>query len=215
MNVLISLKSRVISDALVELLSKDKGRDQFFIDYRGTEVLSSKPDIIIVDHQSVSNEFLSSWPDAKVILLDTGLNQEEIITLILTYRLNGVISTDDDATLMRKALYLVNDGQIWINNSNLKALLSKAGTLTRNGRLDNISKKEHEILELISQGKKNKEIAAQLFMSEQTVKAHVSHIFKKFNVSSRTQLISHLMKFVERPWIFVGINFVLLTAHPF
>ena len=215
MNVLISLKSRVISDALVELLSKDKGRDQFFIDYRGTEVLSSKPDIIIVDHQSVSNEFLSSWPDAKVILLDTGLNQEEIITLILTYRLNGVISTDDDATLMRKALNLVNDGQIWINNSNLKALLSKAGTLTRNGRLDNISKKEHEILELISQGKKNKEIAAQLFMSEQTVKAHVSHIFKKFNVSSRTQLISHLMKFVERPWIFVGINFVLLTAHPF
>ncbi len=191
MNVLISLKSRVICEALAELLN-DSG-DQFFIDKRENAVAGCRPDVIIVDHKSVSRQFLSSWPDAKVILLDTGLQQEEVITLVLMYKLQGVISTDEDATLMKKALKLVNEGQIWIDNSHLKALLFKAGDISRSGKVDNVSKREREILDLISQGQKNKEIAERLFMSEQTVKAHISHIFKKFNVSSRAQLISHLL----------------------
>ena len=193
MNVLISLKSRLICEALAELLSKDMSSNQFIIDNRKDVDISIKPDVIVVDHKSVSREFLSSWPESKAILLDTGLQQEEVITLILMYKLQGVISTEEDATLMKKALMLVNEGQIWIDNSHLKALLFKAGNISRSGKVDNISKREHEILDLIAKGRKNKEIATQLFMSEQTVKAHVSHIFKKFNVSSRTQLVSHLM----------------------
>ena len=193
MNVLISLKSRVICEALFELLNKDNSNDHIFVENKGNVIQSCNPDVIIVDHKSISPEFLSSWPDAKIILLDTGLHQEEVITLMLMYKLHGVISTDEDATLMKKALKLVNEGQIWIDNGHLKALLFKAGNISRSGKVDSISKREHEILELISQGRKNKEIATQLFMSEQTVKAHVSHIFKKFNVSSRTQLVSHLM----------------------
>jgi len=192
MNVLISLKSRVICEALFELLNKDNINDHIYVENIGTITQSCSPDVIIVDHKSITPEF-SSWPHAKIILLDTGLLEDEIITLVLMYKLHGVISTDEDSTLLKKALKLVNEGQIWIDNSHLKALLFKAGNVSRSGKVDSISKREHEILELISQGLKNKEIAAQLFMSEQTVKAHVSHIFKKFNVSSRTQLISHLM----------------------
>ena len=86
----------------------------------------------------------------------------------------------------------VHEGQIWIDNDCLKALLHKAGTISRDGRIDNVSTREQQILDQIALGRKNKEIAAQLFMSEQTVKAHLSRIFKKFNVSSRTELLSHL-----------------------
>ena len=193
MNVLISLKSRVICEALCELLNKDNIDVHFLIENKGNITQSGCPDIIIVDHNSISQKFLASCPDAKVILLDTGLRHDEVITLMLMHKLYGVISTDDDTTLMKKALKLVNEGQIWIGNSHLKALLDQAGNISRSGKVDKVSKREHEILELISQGRKNKEIASLLFMSEQTVKAHVSHIFKKFNVSSRTQLVSHLM----------------------
>ena len=193
MNVLISLKSRVICEALCELLNKDNIDDHFFIGNDGNVTRSGCQDIIIVDHNSISPEVLASCPDAKVIMLDTGLHHDEVITLMLMHKLYGVISTDDDTTLMKKALKLVNEGQIWIGNSHLKALLDQAGNISRSGKVDKVSKREHEILELISQGRKNKEIASLLFMSEQTVKAHVSHIFKKFNVSSRTQLVSHLM----------------------
>jgi DNA-binding NarL/FixJ family response regulator len=199
MNVLINLKNRVICEALFDLLNKDNVDDYFFIGNKDIATQCVCPDVIIVDHKSVSPEFLLSCPDAKVILLDTGLSNDEVITMMLMHKLHGVISTDDDTTLMKKALKLVNEGQIWIGNSHLKALLFKAGDITRSGKVDNISKREHEILELISLGRKNKEIATQLFLSEQTVKAHISHIFKKFNVSSRTQLVSHLMNASHEP----------------
>lgn len=193
MNVLLKLKSRVIGQALCELLAKDNGRDLIFTDSNSNANGCGGVDVIIADQGSLSTEFLARWPEAKVILLDTGLPQEDVTTLVLMYKLQGVLSTDEDVTLVKKALRLVHEGQIWINNSNLKALLCKAGTISQNVRMEHVSKREKEILEQIVKGRKNREIASELFMSEQTVKAHISRIFKKFNVSSRTQLVSLLI----------------------
>lgn len=192
MNALISLKSRVISEALHDVLQRENDGSSYFLSERGNAAFDSRPDVIIVDHKSISREFISRWPEAKIILLDTGLRQEEVITLFLTYRLHGVVSPGADIPLMKKALKVVHEGQIWIDCDSLKALLYKVGTISRNDRNENISKREQQILDHIAQGRKNKEIAAELFMSEQTVKAHLSRIFKKFNVSSRTQLLSRL-----------------------
>jgi len=50
-----------------------------------------------------------------------------------------------------------------------------------------LSEREIEILQLVSQGKSNKEIAAELFISVNTVKVHIANIFTKINVSSRTE----------------------------
>ena len=194
MNVLISLKSCVISEALCELLNKDNINDYIFIENNVNMTQCCAPDVIIVDHKSIRPEFLSSWPDAKIILLDTGLHQDEIINLMLTYNLHGIVSRDVDSTLLKKALKLVNEGQIWIDNNSLKALLCKAGDISKAGKVTTISKREQEILDQITQGRTNKEIAERLFMSEQTVKAHLSHIFKKYHVNSRMQLISLLTK---------------------
>lgn len=193
MNVLICLKSRLIGEALRELFAKDHNGDLVFVELMGNSGYQSNADVIVADHLSLSEELLSHWPGAKVILLDTGLPQEEVTTLVLMYRLHGVLSTDEDAALAIKALWRVYEGQIWISNSNMKALLYKAGTIPLHGEAENVSKKEKQILEQVVKGRKNREIAAQLFMSEQTVKAHLNHIFKKFKVSSRSQLISLLL----------------------
>jgi DNA-binding NarL/FixJ family response regulator len=192
-NVLIVLKNRIIGEALTKYLEQEEGTRHFFMDGAGNCAAGYNIEVIVADHMSITRELLMRWPEAKVILLDTGLPQEEVITLLLMYNLRGIISPDEDVTLLRKALKLVHEGQIWIGNNNLKALLSKVGTNSNNRTMDSISKREHDILELITEGKKNKQIAAQLFVSEQTVKAHLSRIFKKFNVSSRTQLVSLLM----------------------
>jgi DNA-binding NarL/FixJ family response regulator len=193
-NVAIILKSRVLSEALVQFLRRECSDDRITVESPVyANVLSGKPDVVLMDHHSLTSDFVTSYPAAKLILLDTGLTQEEVVTLMLIHRLQGVIGFDEDPDLLKKALRIVDEGQIWINNCHLKTLMFKAGDISRNGRIDSISKREHDVLELIAQGKKNKEIAAQLFMSEQTVKAHISHIFKKCNVTSRTQLVSHLM----------------------
>ncbi|MCB0837618.1 MAG: response regulator transcription factor [Bacteroidetes bacterium] len=54
-----------------------------------------------------------------------------------------------------------------------------------------ISKREYEVLEQISQGKSNQEIAETLFISENTVKTHVSSLLVKLDAKRRTQAVSH------------------------
>jgi LuxR family transcriptional regulator, positive regulator of biofilm formation len=192
MNTLISLKSRVISEALYALLRRDDDGSSYFLSEQCNAAFDCRPDVIVVGKESLNHDLISRWPEAKLILLDTGLPQDEVITLFLSYKLVGVLSPDADTSLMKKALKVVHEGKIWIDNDILKALLYKAGTISKSGRIDNVSTREQQILDQIALGRKNKEIAALLFISEQTVKAHLSRIFRKFNVSSRTQLLSHL-----------------------
>lgn len=60
--------------------------------------------------------------------------------------------------------------------------------------LDPLTSRENDVLELILSGKSNKEIAAELTISENTVKTHISNIFSKYDVSSRAELISFILK---------------------
>lgn len=53
-----------------------------------------------------------------------------------------------------------------------------------------LSSREMEVLELVARGRSNAEIGATLFVSETTVKSHLSHIFSKLNVTSRTAAVS-------------------------
>ena len=57
-----------------------------------------------------------------------------------------------------------------------------------------LSQREKEVLDLISKGYSNKEIAKDLFLSEKTVKNHVSNIFKKINVTDRTKAAIYAME---------------------
>ena len=60
--------------------------------------------------------------------------------------------------------------------------------------LDPLTSREQEVLQLILSGKSNREIAEALFISENTVKTHTSNIFSKYDVGSRAELISTLLK---------------------
>ncbi len=59
---------------------------------------------------------------------------------------------------------------------------------------DKLTRREYEVITLIAEGLNNKEIAEKLFISEKTVKNHVSNIFKKINVSDRTQAAIYAFK---------------------
>ena len=61
-------------------------------------------------------------------------------------------------------------------------------------KLNNLTKREYEVIRLISRGFNNKEIATELFISEKTVKNHVFNIFKKIKVTDRTQAALYAIK---------------------
>lgn len=194
-NIMINLSNQVLGNALAELL--ERAPDGYLCAvYPETEKNSRfEPELVLVDASSLKPETFTRWPESKVILFDTGLQENEIISILLSHKLDGVIATDTDTSLFLKALSVIRAGQVWIDNTKLKALLNYAESSARAKNTDKISRKEQEVIILVSQGFKNKEIADQLNISEQTVKAHISHIFRKVKVTNRSQLVPLAMKY--------------------
>jgi LuxR family transcriptional regulator, positive regulator of biofilm formation len=196
MKILIRLGNQLLSNALRELLNgEQEGCD--LVAFSETEQLCGlPPDGLVVDARMLTTgETVSLWPGVKLILIDTGLQEEEIIDLLCNFKIDGIISTDTDSELFKKALTVVCGGQAWIDNSTVRALLNRIETTTKVSVKDSLSNKEQAIILHISQGLTNREIAEKLFISEQTVKAHLSRIFRKCNVKNRAQLVPLAMMF--------------------
>lgn len=194
MNILINLGSFLLCEALGKLLDNASEGYQVLSTNVADKVGNFLPDKIIVDACTISQGMAVRWPDAKLILIDTGLDEEVIINLLLSYQLDGVIKTNTDLPLFKKALNAIDAGQVWIDNSRIRALLKHAESLVNTQPDNNLSKREREIIILISQGRKNREIADGLCISEQTVKSHISRIFRKSNVKTRSQLVPLALK---------------------
>jgi DNA-binding NarL/FixJ family response regulator len=195
MQVIIMLSSMLLCEALSKLLSSEAEGYRVVATNNADEVGNFIPDIIIVDKSTLTLNLLPErWPEAKVILLDTGLEEEEIITFILNHRLDGIIKTSCRLGLFKKALQAVDEGQVWIDNSRMKTILKHAESLSTSQQEQGLSKKEREVIMLIAQGLRNREIAGTLSISEETVKSHISRIFRKKNINCRSQLVPLAMK---------------------
>ncbi|MDA8412853.1 MAG: response regulator transcription factor [Desulfobacteraceae bacterium] len=194
-SILIDLSSRLLCQAMQELLNKEPDAFQAVTVDNLSAVKDFIPDKILVDANTLAQNPLARWPDAKLILIDTGLNKEDVIALLLSYKLYGIISTETDLQLFRKALKAIQNGQVWIDNSKLKAVIHGQSLQNKSLGHETLSKKEREIVQLVAGGHKNKEIAGKLGISEQTVKAHLSRIFRKVNVTCRSQLVPLALTF--------------------
>lgn len=193
-NVLINLSSRLLCEALQGLMEKgaiyravvghDLDKFQEFVPHK-----------ILVDAATLEYPCPSHWHVAKVILIDTGLSEDELLRLLSQYRLDGVISTDTGSDLFWKALATIRTGQVWIDNGKIRSILHGPPPLGNSTAQESFSKREREIVLFIAEGCTNRQIAAHLNISEQTVKTHVSRILKKANVISRAQLGAMALKF--------------------
>ena len=188
MNILIHLGNHLISEAISQLLVKN-GYESVVT---GNSPRSSgyKPDILMVDIHTIDQQIIARYPDAKVFLIDTGLEKERIIAALLSYKIHGVLSPRTELELLKKALTVVSQGQIWVDNSTIMAFLHDSGALSTTGRIGAITLREKEIIDYVCQGYSNNEIADTLNLSKHTVKAHLNRIFKKLNVAGRRKLIS-------------------------
>jgi DNA-binding NarL/FixJ family response regulator len=154
---------------------------------------SIKPDIVLLDINMPEMNGLKVLEQLKInkckskVLMLTIHNEVEYLMRAIDLGADGYIMKDSESATLRKAIFTIYNGQKYIQNE-LAALLNeikeKMDTLTDEQML---TRREIEILKLLTEGLFNKEIAYQLSISEKTVKNHVSNIFKKICVSDRTQ----------------------------
>lgn len=194
MKVLVVMRNLLFSEALCMALNTEVSNFQAQ-DYQSLlPTKSFKPDVVLVDYESLQNNNLQSGPDGKVLLIDTGLQEEEIIRLMRAHKLYGILSRDSDLQQLKKAIAVISSGQIWIDNGRVKVLLHGIDNARPSTAMKKLSNKESQIVELVVEGFKNKEIASRLFLSEQTIKSHLGRIFRKMQVSNRSQLVSMIYK---------------------
>jgi DNA-binding NarL/FixJ family response regulator len=180
-----------VSEAVYQLLVKN-GYDHVVTSER-SPTNGFTPDVLLVDIATLTQDLLAQHPEAKVLLIDTGIEPEKLCATLLAYRIHGILSPDTELHLFKKALTAINEGQIWIDNGSVKALLNNAGNISQKGRISHITGREQEIIECVCQGLSNKEIAGRLALSSHTIKAHLNRIFRKLNITSRSKLMTRTM----------------------
>lgn len=125
----------------------------------------------------------------KVLML-TIHNEVDYLLKAVDIGCNGYVLKDSDIGLLKKAIMSIYREEVDIFIQPDLIPMYNMGLINREENsqtLDGLTKREIEVLKLITEGLFNKEIAYKLNISERTVKNHVSNIFKKINASDRTQ----------------------------
>ena len=131
------------------------------------------------DFEGLSEDLIKDYPQAKIVLLDTGLNPDDVILAIISYKLAGVFPMDITVEMLQKGINVMQKGEYWISRELQKKLLERCLDVKEN-KLPALTQREKEIIELICEGLSNKEIATKLSVSENTVKATLNRIYKKY-----------------------------------
>ncbi|TCO79355.1 response regulator [Marinisporobacter balticus] len=162
-----------------------------------------KPDVILLDINMPNMNGIQALRrlkdrnvDAKIIMLTIHDDQEYLFETI-NIGASGYVLKDAESASLIKAIRDVYAGRSYIHPS-LACILVKE--YPEKGKLEDVYKKEkltrreYEVLGLIAEGKNNREIGETLFISEKTVKNHVSNIFKKIDVNDRTRAAIYAYK---------------------
>ncbi len=194
MKILIRLSNNLLEMALRELLAGEPEGYRIAISSEFQEGGGFDPEFIITDSHSLRKRGSSPGAFSKTVLLDCGLEEEEIASLLISHKIEGVLAANTGLPLFKKALNAISNGQVWIDNRKIKALIQHAECTKFPNPEEGFSKKEREIIILVSQGLLNREIASRLCISEQTVKTHIGRIFRKAQVNRRSQLVPLALK---------------------
>ena len=149
-------------------------------------VRERNPAVVIIDKafglpavmEWISNIRAQAKGTASVVW-GVSLNEAEALRLVQAGALGVIRKTAEPATLL-ECVRRVAGGNTWMEDS----LLHEAERLPRSSR-SNLTPREHEVVELVEQGLKNKEIAASMGIRPGTVKIHLKHIFEKTGVRGR------------------------------
>ena len=144
-----------------------------------------------LDGLQATRRILAADPAARILVLTT-FGLDEYVFEALSAGASGFVLKDDPPEQLIAAVRTVAAGDALLSPAITKRVISQ---FTRKGRpeppkeIDELTSREREILRLIATGLSNAEIGAQLYISDTTVKTHVTHILQKLNLRDRVQAV--------------------------
>lgn len=164
------------------------------------QIEKSKPDVILMDINlpdvsgvELTETVKSMFPECKVLIL-TMYSHDEYFMSAIRAGADGYLLKDVPSKEVVEAIRTVSRGESVVHPSLTKKLLDFHKKKSKNGETTELTDRESEILACLVNGLSNKETADQLGISDKTVKIHVSNIFKKLKVKSRSQAVIYAIQ---------------------
>jgi DNA-binding NarL/FixJ family response regulator len=175
-----------------------------------------EPDLVVMDVRmpklsgvEATRRIKAERPEVAVLVL-TAHDDDEYIFALLQAGANGYLLKTAESEELVKAIHAAHAGQSALDPAVARKLVAQftsgkslADVLApqTNEDYEGLTERELEILRWVGQGLTNKEIGQRLYISDRTVQAHLSNIFSKLGVNSRTEAVMHA---VRKGWITAG-----------
>lgn len=201
--VLIADDQSIIRDGLKLILDMENDLTVVGLASNGEEAFilaeKLKPDVILMDIRmpkcdgvTGTQKISKAYPDVKIIILTTFL-EDDYIFEALKYGAKGYLLKDVESDKLASSIRTVVNGGVLIDPAVAAKIVAGLGNNTKpktleSKKVDELTGRETEIARLIAEGNTNKEIAKLLFISEGTVKNHVTNILGKLYLRDRTQI---------------------------
>lgn len=198
MNIIIIDDDALVRDSLCRIL-KTKGMQVLATGSDGNEAIDlyakHLPDVLLMDIRmqtvnglEATKQILSTYPDAKILLITT-FQDDEYIHEAIELGCSGYILKQNISGIV-PAIEAVFSNQLVFDSN----IVEKISGKTKKSLSDDLSSREKDILTLVAEGLNNKEIAGKLFLSEGTVRNYISTMLEKLNLRDRTQLAIYYYK---------------------
>ena len=154
-----------------------------------------QPDVVLMDIRmpimdgvAATREINQRFPQTKVLVLTT-FDDDEYVTQALQYGAVGYLLKDTPPEELAQAIRAVYKGYTQLGPGIGKKVIAQipAHSANLSGSWEQLTPREQEILQLIAKGASNREIAQTLYISEKTVKNHVTNILSRLDLRDRTQ----------------------------
>ncbi|MCZ7572249.1 MAG: response regulator transcription factor [Ardenticatenaceae bacterium] len=166
-----------------------------------------QPNIILLDLAlgaesglDVLPELLVEAPEARVIVL-TGLRETEVQHRAVRLGATGLVLKEQAAEDLLKAIRKVHAGEVWLDRAMTASVLTEMArarsirhTDPEAAKIATLTEREREVIALLGEGLKNRQIARRLSISETTVRHHLTSIFSKLEVSDRLELLIYAFR---------------------
>ena len=201
----------IFRDGLCKLLALEEDFEVVAQAQDGRQVLEvlqqHEPDILLLDLKMPGLDGLGTLQrlqavknKTRVIVLTASDDKNEFVQA-MRFGTSGIVLKQTATELLIKSIRKVHAGEIWLDSHTTAAVIRQfvaadeapppslpPATAGRERERSPLSQREREIVALVAQGFKNKEMAEKMFISEQTVKNHLHNIFDKLGVSDRLEL---------------------------
>jgi DNA-binding NarL/FixJ family response regulator len=165
---------------------------------------SNTPDVIILDlllgDEDALNflpELCHTSPKSRVLVL-TGVQNPDAHRRAIRRGAMGIVLKEHAADQLLKAIKKVYDGEVWIERSMMGSMiqeLNKPALVDPEvAKIESLTDREREVIALVGEGLKNKQVGERLFISETTVTHHLISVFSKLDVSDRLELIIYAFR---------------------